>query len=73
MEILQQKLEAFTFKQVNDFGRGKISVDKYRFCYSNVSTTETKDPLFSTAKEALVGAVMTIGDVNDILTISELQ
>ena len=49
---------------------GKISVNKHCFCYSNVSTTGTKNPFVPTANEALVGTLMTIGDVTDIFPIT---
>ena len=39
---------------------GKISVYKHSFCYSNAPTT---------ANKALVGTLITIGDVNDIFPI----
>ena len=48
---------------------GMISVYKHCFCYSDVLTTGTKDPFVSTAIYALVGTLMTIGDVNDIFSI----
>ena len=48
---------------------GKISVYKRGFCYSNVPTTETR-PYVSTANEAVVGTLMTIGDVKDIIAIT---
>ena len=49
---------------------GKISVYKHCFCYSNVSTTGTKNPFVPTANEALVGTLMAIGDVTDIFPIT---
>ena len=49
---------------------GKISVNKHCFCYSNVSTTGTKNPFVPTANEGLLGTLMTIGDVTDIFPIT---
>ena len=48
---------------------GKISVYKQSFCYSNAPTSLTKDTFVSTANKALVGTLITIGDVNDIFPI----
>ena len=45
---------------------GKISVYKHCFCYSNMPTTGNE------ANDALVGTLMTIGDVNDISPIKIL-
>ena len=48
---------------------GMISVYKHSFCYSNVPTTGTKEPFVSAANKALVGTLITIGDVIDIFPI----
>ena len=48
----------------------KISVYRHCFRYSNVSTTGTKNPFVPTANEALVGTLMTIGDITDIFPIT---
>ena len=50
--------------------KGKISVYKHRFCYSNMPTTGTR-PFVSRSNEALAGTLLTIGDVNDIFPIRE--
>ena len=46
----------------------KIAVYKHCFCYKCVNH-RNKRPFVSTANDALVGTLMTIGDVNDIFTI----
>ena len=48
---------------------GKISVYKHSFCYSNAPTSLTKEPFVSTANKALVGTLITTGDVSYILPI----
>ena len=48
---------------------GKISVYKPCFCYSNVCQLQKQRPFVSTVNEALVGILMTIGDINDIFVI----
>ena len=53
---------------------GMISVYKHCSFYSNITTTGTnKRPFVSTANEALVGTLMTIGDVNDIFAITKFS
>ena len=42
---------------------------KHGFCYTNLPTTGTKKTFVSIANGALVGTLMTMGDVNDIFPI----
>jgi len=55
-----------------DAYREDISVYKYCYWYSNFANQRNKRPFVSTSNEAVIGTLMTIGDVNDMFPMCNL-